>query len=203
MKKTLSLFISIIAVNFSYSQISVGVKSGVNIATTKNIIAYPKNKLGPYGGFYASVQLGEKIFFQPEIFYSSKGFGYDNMINNKLSILNLNYLAVPLLFGYQIDTKTKLLAGLETGYLLNARNIVLKKNYSATNRFPKKFDYGLNVGLSYLFNEKLGIDIRYCYGFDGLYQVELNGSRTIDINGANRVFQIGLNYSLSNILNCH
>lgn len=47
---SISFFFILIFSTFSYSQVTFGVKSGINIATTKDLITFPKNRLGWYGG---------------------------------------------------------------------------------------------------------------------------------------------------------
>ena len=46
MKKILFSFSLTLISYLSYCQISFGVKSGINIATTKDIITFPKNRIG-------------------------------------------------------------------------------------------------------------------------------------------------------------
>lgn len=199
MKKTILLFISIIAVNFSYSQISFGVKSGVNIATTKNLIAFPENRLGWYNGVYSRITITRKTFIQPEILYSSKGRRTQNNFNNSKTALRLNYLSIPLMLGYEIDNKTSLLLGPEFGYLTSAHLLFSnKENLNVSNNYPPKYDVGLGVGLNYHLFKRTGFEVRYIYGFNTLYSVDAAGTRYTDIKGGNRVFQIGFNYLIGN-----
>ena len=104
-------FINVVA----YSQVTFGVKSGINIATTKDIIAFPKNKIGWYGGGFTIIPVHAKFFLQPEIQYSSKGYGVNqrNPYNAPNPNYRFNYLCIPILAGYKIDKKTSLLFGPE------------------------------------------------------------------------------------------
>ena len=59
--KRLCLFLSaFIIVSTTYGQIGFGVKSGMNIATTKGIIEFPKNKVGWYGGGFVIIPVSNK-----------------------------------------------------------------------------------------------------------------------------------------------
>ncbi|MGZ5190735.1 MAG: hypothetical protein ACXWCZ_06910 [Flavisolibacter sp.] len=42
MKKLFLFFFSFLIINISNGQVNFGLKSGINIATTRNIIAFPK-----------------------------------------------------------------------------------------------------------------------------------------------------------------
>lgn len=195
MIKKFSLFFLIPLISYSsYSQISFGVKSGMNIATTKNIIAFPKNRVGWYIGGRTIIPVHKKIFLQPELLFSSKGYRYIDLSDGKTVAMRLNYLNMPILLGYRIDSKTKIALGPELGYLVKAINYLNKENFDATRSFPQRFDAGIAIGASYNISEIFGIEIRYNYGFGDLYQIDEVGIRRSKFNGANRVFQTGLYY---------
>lgn len=202
MKNTYScllLLFFILFSNLSYSQVSFGMKSGINIATTKNLIAFPKNRVGWYGGGFAIIPIRNKFFLQPELLYSSKGFGVNqtNPLNAPNATYRLNYLNLPILLGHKIDRKTSVFFGPELGYLISVHQVYRHDdNVDVSKDFPPKFDVGMNVGLNYKLMKNIGIELRYNYGFNTLYDVDAVGNRHGDgINGANRVFQIGVNYS--------
>ena len=184
---------------FGYSQVTFGVKSGINIATTKDIIAFPKNKIGWYGGGFTIIPVDAKFFLQPEIQYSSKGYGVNqrNPYNAPNPNYRFNYLCVPILAGYKIDKKTSLLFGPEMGYLMVVREVFPDgDNLDVSKSYPPKFDVGLDIGVNYNVIDKIGIDVRYNYGFNTLYAVDATGNGYGIPNGSNRVFQIGLNYKI-------
>ncbi len=52
-----------------YSQVSFGVKSGINIATTKDLIAYPKNRVGWYARAFAKIPIHKKYFCNLSCFF--------------------------------------------------------------------------------------------------------------------------------------
>jgi len=188
-------FINVVA----YSQVTFGIKSGINVATTKDIIAFPKNKIGWYGGGFAIIPVHAKFFLQPELQYSSKGYGVNqrNPYNAPNPNYRFNYLCLPVLAGYKIDRKTSLLLGPELGYLMGVREVFPDgDNLDVSKSYPPKFDVGLDIGVNYNIMGKIGIEVRYNYGFNTLYAVDAAGNGYGIPNGANRVFQIGLNYLL-------
>jgi hypothetical protein len=202
MKKLLICFGFSLMGYIGYSQVSFGVKSGINIATTKDLYAFPKNRIGWYAGGFATIPLFKKFFLQSELLYSTKGNGFNqiNPLGAPNGVYRFNYLNLPILFGYKIDRKTAIFFGPELGYLTEVREVYSRdENFNNSNSFPPKFDAGLDVGLNYKILKKLGIEVRYNYGFNTLYEVDAVGNRHGDgINGANRVFQIGLNYIFQN-----
>ena len=181
--------------NSSFGQVSFGIKSGINIATTNGLIAYPENRIGWYAGGIAVISLNKKLFLQPELLYSSKGDKSDNNNQTITMVTRLNYLNAPLLFGYKINNKLFLLFGPELGYLISAHIVFANNNIATTKSYPPKFDISLDLGVNYMFTKNIGIEVRYAYGFNTLYSINVpTGNRYVETNGANRVFQIGLNY---------
>ncbi len=176
----------------SISQYSFKVKTGINIATTKDLITFPKNRVGFYIGVSSKIELRKKFFFNPELIYSSKGHKSNNQGSTLTTTTRLNYINAPLLFGFQLDKRTAFVFGPEFGYLLAARFLVgNNNNLSLTERYPSKFDVALSLGIQHKVVYNLEIEIRYNYGFNTLYSTDATGQRYGDKKGANRTFQIG------------
>lgn len=181
-----------------HTQLSFGVKSGVNIATTKDLIAFSKNRVGWNAGVFATIPVSKKFFVQPELLYSTKGHRtkYQPGADSK-SVTRLNYLNLPILLGYKIDKKTCFVLGPELGYLASARlQYSNTESLDVSKNYPPKFDIGLDVGISYRVVKKIGVEVRYSFGLNTLYSVDAIGNRYSDTKGANRVFQIGITYIL-------
>ncbi len=193
-KKIFLSFLLLLVGYLGYSQVSFGIKSGINIATTKDLIAYPKNRIGWYAGGVVKIQLYKKFFLQPELLYSSKGNGV-NQINNSKAVFRFNYVNIPILLGYKIDHKTFLTIGPEFGYLTSVHLVHLgNENLDVSSDYPPKFDFSLDIGLNYKLIKDLDIEARYNYGFKTIYATDAIGNRYSDTKGGNRVFQVGLNY---------
>ena len=195
MKKNLLLILSFLLISCcGYSQVNFGIKSGINIATTKDLIAFPKNRIGWYAGGFAAIPLQKKFFLQPELLYSSKGNGEKEYAALK-TVFSFNYLNVPILFGYNIDNKTSLVFGPEFGYLTSAHMIFSDNdNENVSKSYSPKFDAGLDIGLNYSMFKNIGIEVRYNYGFRILYYIDGAGVSHTENKAGNRVFQIGANY---------
>lgn len=197
MKKLCLTFFAFVMVNNSYGQVGFGIKSGMNIATTKDFTAFPKNRIGWYGGGFILVPIHKRLFLQTELLYSSKGQRTEKIIGaSDKSVLRLNYLNVPILLGYKIDYKTSLLLGPEIGYLTSAQLKYYSEFIDVSKNYPSKFDAGLDVGINYKLLKNIGVEIRYSYGFKTMYYEDAAGVRHSESKGANRAFQIGILYPL-------
>ncbi|CAN5721788.1 hypothetical protein BH11BAC3_BH11BAC3_38790 [soil metagenome] len=192
----ISLFIFLVN-NFSYSQVSYGIKSGINLSTTDNLIAYPTTRVGWYVGGLSKIALNKRISFQPEIYYSSKGNRSKNQLGSLKITTRLNYINLPLLLNYKILNTTHLIFGPELGYM-TAAHIALSngENFNKSDNYFHKFDIGLSLGIHHKMCKNIEAEFRYTFGFKTLYSTDLNGERNNPTNGANRVIQIGLQYIL-------
>ncbi len=188
------------SITISFGQ-NFAFKAGGNIATTKDLVAFPKNKFGWYGGFSYQIPLKNKLFVQPEIIYSSKGYNTNDQFGAIYQSVRLNYLNIPILLNYRFDNRTSLLLGPEFGYLISA-NLVIdgESNINIMKQYPPRFDAAACIGLQYIISKYFCAEIRYNYGFNTLYSVDATGNRYTEENGANRVFQLGFRYLFQNKL---
>ena len=191
MKNILFLIIVFFLINPARAQQKIGFKSGANISTTVNSIAFPKNKLGWYAGAYYKLPLGAKSILQLELLYSKKGDKTNNAMDEPYHYRYFNFLSMPLMLGYNIDPRTKIFGGPEISYLLNV-NVF---NYDFTDHHRPRIDAAVCVGVGYQIFKKVGAEIRYNYGFKTFYYTDDFGRR-LTPNGAHRVFQIGVLYDV-------
>lgn len=196
MRKTLLTLSFLLIGYFGYNQVNFGVKSGINIATTKGLLEFPKNRIGWYAGGFVKIPLYKNFFFQTELIFSSKGHLTHKIIGAQdESVTRLNYLNLPILFAYKIDHKTFFIIGPELGSLISAQLKYYNGDFrNVSKNYPPKFDIALSVGIQYCIIKKIAAEVRYSYGFNTLYSVDEAGNRNIETKGANRVFQIGFNY---------
>jgi hypothetical protein len=167
----------------------------MNIATTKDLIEFPKNRIGWYVGGSANISIHKKFFLQPELLYSTEGHKSYGLQGNSKMVLRLNYINVPILLGYDIDRKTQIVFGPSFGYLASVYIVYdNNENFNISKNYSPKFDAGLDIGLNYNIIKKIGIEVRYNYGFKLLYYIDGAGIAHKEAKGANRVFQIGFKY---------
>lgn len=178
------------------SQMPFTFKLGGNIATTKGLIQYPKNRIGFYTGFSSELKINKKFSLKPELIYSTKGERATVSGGDQTNALRFNYLNLPLLVSFNADERTKFLIGPEFGYLLSAKYIISKNNIDVSANYPQRYDVGTLVGIEYRLSQFCSVEARYIYGFNTLYYEDYAGIRHLKTNGANRVFQLGLAFSM-------
>lgn len=179
-----------------FAQVQFGVKAGGNIATTKDLIAFPKNRVGWYGGLRGSIGISKKITAEPELIYTTKGYRYIDLSGGETVAMRMNYLAMPILLKYNIGTKTSMNIGGELSYLINATVLSTGYKLNASSSFPKKVDFGLVVGMQYKILQSIGFEIRYVYGLRNYYQTDAVGVRRGEYLAGNRVLQLGFMYNV-------
>lgn len=156
-------------------------------------------RMGWNAGALAVIPVQNDLFIRPEVLYSSKGFAFSAIGTSRAGSLRLNYIAVPVLFGYRLNSKSEILLGPEFGFLRKAVSKSSGISDDMTN-FYRHFDVGFDLGAAYHISKAFGIEVRYNYGFKDLVNVVFvneNGDVTAQgRNGANRVLQFGLFYML-------
>ena len=180
------------------SQVQVGVKGGINIATVKyKVIGTNTASVGYNAGVLAQVRITQDFFIRPEVQYSLKGYRYNTNSSSGTGTTRLNYVAVPLLAGFNIGDKFQGLIGPEFGFLVSANSVFAGNKQKISDVF-EHFDWGLDLGATYKITKALGAEVRYNFGFRGLIKgivTEQNGGLSGSTkDGANRVFQAGLYY---------
>lgn len=197
MRKLFLFFLALALLHTANCQTQFGAKAGINVATTRDIFEYPRNRVGWYAGGNVKFLLSKRFFLQPEALYSSKGNKIDQF-NNAGSTYRFNYIDVPIIIGFKIDTKTSLIFGPEFGYLISARYYLVGATiFNVYDNYPSKYDASVDVGASYNILKNIGVEVRYSYGFKTIYYVDDAGIRYSDHNGGHRVFQLGITYSLN------
>jgi len=197
----LLFFFILINFNTSFSQVSLGFKAGLNLS---------KGEFKPYedqslnfivryhAGFLAEIAIYKRLFVQPEILYSNKGWNSAGSSNHKGIDMNLHYLNIPVLAGYRINKQFSVVAGPEFGYLLRAH----QNPGGVVEDFYQKYDLGFSLGTVINFASRFGVSFRYTHGFKGLLRdvaiTDPYGVSMYDISrvGSNRVLQISTRYRL-------
>ncbi|HEX8277314.1 MAG TPA: porin family protein, partial [Segetibacter sp.] len=151
-------------------------------------------------GAFAEIPVQENIFIRPELLYSSKGFAYSATANSREGSLRLNYINIPLLFGYRPSNNTAIMAGPEIGFLQKSVSKSQGITTDMTN-FYRHFDVGFDLGFAYNLSKVFGLEGRYNYGFKDLVNVLVTDNNGNVIGqgktGANSVLQVGFYYFLS------
>src|SRR4051794_651191 len=121
MKKHLLAAIALLSFFCANSQVQFGIKGGINLASVRYInTENSKARVGWNAGGVLKIPIDNHLFIQPELQYSSKGFGYSATATTFKGSMRLNYIALPILVGYTMSPNFDFLAGPEFGFLSKA-----------------------------------------------------------------------------------
>lgn len=136
----------------------IGLKGGLNYNANGDYFdsiemnsKNPERNTGYHIGLFGKI--GDKIYFRPEIVYTSTKSDYDD------DTFKLQKLDAPLLVGIKVLGPISVFGGPSLQYILDS-----EFDGIAINEIEKDFSVGLNFGIGINFN-KLGIDLRYERGF--------------------------------------
>ena len=175
-----------------------GIKAGMNVSSISNDgWDDSKAKVGFYGGLFMNAPLAESFSIQPEILYNNLGSKTETTVagTKYSSTLNLDYIAVPVMFQYNATPEFYLEAGPEFGFLVNASSKATAGNNSNITNIDtdsfNKFNMGIGLGAGFNITNKLGINARYVAGLNDVTDNDKWGS---DASNKNNNFQVGLAY---------
>jgi len=169
MRLTCIVAIAMLLSSSAFSQ-HIGLKGGLTFSNLNIDEVTDENlRFGYHFGGYFNLPLGERLAFQPEVNYTTKGSTaeYDVLFFNGEYSFNLSYIDIPLMAVLRLTEGFELHAGPYIGLLTNAslstegdlgdgQEALSKDNFSST-------DYGLAAGVGFNF-DALQIGARYHYG---------------------------------------
>jgi hypothetical protein len=181
-------------------QVRFGLKAGGNLA---NMDGFDKSKMrwGVNAGPILQVNLAKTFFIQPELLYSLKGFQSPNDAPyfSDTSTVSLNYINLPVLFGFRATPNFSIKLGPEIGHLFSAKSNTDGRSRDLSSIYDD-FDLDADLALAYTF-KKLVIDLRYNYGLKELVHGLRYDSNGYIIGegdyGSNRVLQVSICYFLN------
>lgn len=169
------------------AQLSLGVKAGLNLSDVVLNNSYNPDvepgyqiKPGFHAGVVAAIEGENRLGFAAELMYSSKGV-------RALNVINLHYVAVPLLVRYHFSERLFGEIGPEVGYLVNANS----RHGNLNGTWDNKVDIGLDAGLQYKLG-KLYCGLRFNAGFSSVIRNAGTGPQGEQIRYQNRVGQFFL-----------
>ncbi|MCS4302583.1 MULTISPECIES: porin family protein [Chryseobacterium] len=168
----------------SSSPVRFGLKAGLNVSTLSG--DGMKSKAGFYGGVFANIPVAQDFSVQPEVLYSGMGAKDDYDSNTKL---NLDYIAIPVMFQYNALPNLYFEAGPQFSFLINSK-LKDSNNSFDMKDYTKGFDFALGLGAGYYFTPNIGVNVRYVAGLTDIAKNRPSGADTSK-NGA---FQVGLAY---------
>ncbi|MCL5128916.1 porin family protein [Algibacter sp. L4_22] len=162
--------------------VQFGAKLGLNFASVTGDVNSSFDPVTSFNyGLVAEVPLSRNFSFQPEVLYSGQGFSFDS---DESSLVQLDYLTVPLMGKYYLTKGLSLEAGPQVGFLVSAKqdDVNLKDNY-------KGLDFGVNFGVGYKFDSGLNFAARYNVGLSDVNDVDSFSDKY-----KNGVMQVSIGY---------
>lgn len=157
-------------------ELRFGVKGGANVATiggdhTENL----DPRISMHLGGLIEVPLSGKFALQPELLYSSQGSSqqyYNHFTDSKVTTkTKLDYINVPVMGKFNINTNLSIELGPQLGFLVSARNKY--KDHMDSGRtdvkdFYSTLDFGVGAGGSYYLYNGVFFSIRFNKGISNI-----------------------------------
>jgi hypothetical protein len=160
-----------------------GLKTGVNLSIfSASVNSESSFKPGFHFGGYLKHSIGEKVFFRPELYYSSQGQkdNYQNSPNGPsvgTTTTSLNYINVPLLI--ETGRKISFQVGPQLGFFISGKEKGTidndPVNYDVKN-VMKGFDLSLVLGLGVAASEHVNLGFRLNLGLTDIYSGDDQGN---------------------------
>ena len=184
--KNLLLIVLLFAATTSFGQIRFGLTAGANFANLTGDDAGDNNamKIGVHGGLLVDLGINDNFMIEGGVLYSMKGTQDADESDAKL---NLNYLEIPILAKYQLESGLNFFLGPYIGFLMSA---TVEPGGTDIKDATESTDVGLKVGLGYQLESGLGFNAHYEMGLTSVGK-EVAGE-TPKINNA--VIGVGLSY---------
>lgn len=205
---SLTICLLIATVSFAQSDITYGIKGGLNYANlvyefedSNNDFLDFNAKVGFYAGGFINISLSDKFALQPELLYSSQGAKLDidysqvlifdqndpTFLENEEDVnVKQSKLLLPILLQYKIGSDFSLFLGPQITYTLNFETEVDSGDELVVSRFQDDDKIGIDVSarLGYKVSENMMIELGYFRGLTNQNSVKSS------------VFQLGLAHKL-------
>ena len=157
------------------------------------------DKVGGLLGGGVKLSTGNKTEVGFRMFYVQKGSRKPSNLSNgdpTFYLLRLNYIEMPLSCGYKFNKKWKAEAGLSVAYLFKSKEEDENGELVDTQPF-EKIDFSMFGGVTYAFNEKIGVQVHYWQSLLPIRSTASGESFRLNAGQYNSVFTLNLIYSLS------
>ena len=174
MKKITLMAVLLLGAMASFGQsFTLGVKTGINLATLKGDVGDESNRMGYQAGAWARVG-GAGFYVQPEVYLGSKGGEFGTIRQNGTTYegdgkVNFTTLDIPVLIGNKFGfdkLNFRIMAGPVISFLLDKS---AKENYAVATNFDnyKNQTIGLQSGAGVDLGN-VSVDLRYEKGLSNI-----------------------------------
>lgn len=203
MKKIIVSVVALLVFSFTNAQKAVfGIKGGLNVANqiySGDASPSPTSLIGVNIGAFVDFKIADKLYFQPEVLYSTQGSKFNLTVpNNGIyyateNAFKLSYINIPVMFKYYAAEKFSLEAGPQIGFLVDSKlqvNVLGQSVLQEADDVFETLDFGFNLGAGYDITKKFSAGFRYNIGFANIAKTESGDNSKIK----NNVFSITLGY---------
>ncbi|WP_442264643.1 porin family protein [Tenacibaculum sp. ZS6-P6] len=157
MKKifTIALFtVSLLCVDAQ--SINFGVKGGVNFSTLRGDNLDVDSKTGFHIGGIAELKIVDKFSVQPELLFTQLG------TSGSQRDFKTSYISLPVMAKYYVFQGLAIEAGPQVSFLIDDE--LKRSDGTIVDTNVEDFDFGLNFGVGYNFNNGIFFQTRYTLG---------------------------------------
>ena len=200
MKKTfIALVCMLMAAGTAMAQknFTIGPKVGVDYTHWWGKNINDESALSYQAGVFMEYRLNNKFAIAPEVVFAAhnrpKMEWQDWWMNEYpardiITTYHTNYINIPVMFKYYVTSKLSIDLGPQFGFKVYDKYTDKweedgKKMKATHNMYHRNFDFGLGLGATYNFNEKVFVQLRYTLGLVPLYKGgnERNGNAQLSI----------------------
>ncbi len=194
-KYILALSVSFLLTFSSYAQkendakplyTRAGFKIGMNYSTITGDLEDTDPRLRVHMGAVIAFPVTNRFYIQTEVLYSAQGYTLD--MAGQEEKISLNYLALPIIFKYNISTRIGIETGPQFSLLNTARSSTDDNSKEFANQF-KSFDFSWALGAVYSLDSGLFFQARYIFGL-----TNFSDDTTIEMTNKNGVGQLSIGY---------
>ena len=202
MKKFSLLIVFALTTTLMFGQLKFGPKIGFNASKLTTSLDYVKSQFKSGFQFGAFVRIGNRVYLQPELYYTSEGgvLEKDSLGKNWKQNISLGSLDIPVLIGFKIINtemvNLRIMAGPVGSFVVNKKitdlnsvaGPVQRANISSANWYIQA-GAGMDVWM-------FTLDIRYQIGLNKIIKdVSFNG-KNINFNTSNNVWVVSLGFKI-------
>lgn len=168
------LFFCLFLISPGYLFAQIGVKAGLNFANVTKVSSINNsNSSGFNAGLFFATSSKKVIGSKTELLFSRQGYDYQTSTNT--GKVNLNYILLPEYLCINITKYFQIQAGIQIGYLLNAKadsanDYGLPGTYGKILAIYNRLDYGVGGGIEVHPFKGLQIGARANFSLNSLYK---------------------------------
>lgn len=184
---TLSILLCLAMAANAQRATGFGLKGGLNLAAIDGPdVSDAEMRIGYHLGALVSTRIAPGVMLQPEILFSLHGEG-----DRGGEALSLHALHIPIMAKVMLGPAFNLQFGPYSGVLLGAKrgSADMKSNINT-------LEFGVGLGLGYVFRSRYTFDARYMYGLTKTFDDDYHPNFLAGNNAGNRIVQLSLGFLL-------